>query len=83
MSTIEEVIGLKALDPGLKAYDPKAATLLDEHDPLKEFRKEFKLPTNKGIKATAVQDDLRKPEPRMSSQSWQLANGSVDIAHRG
>ncbi|KAG8954725.1 Kynureninase (L-kynurenine hydrolase) [Tulasnella sp. 424] len=88
MSTIEEVIGLKALDPGLKAYDPKAATLLDEHDPLKEFRKEFKLPTNKGIKATAVQDDLQD-EPcvyfvgnslgPLSKRSQELLNEELDI----
>lgn len=77
MSTVEEVIGLKALDPGLKAYDPQTATLLDEHDPLKEFRQEFRLPTNKGIKATAVQDTLRKYRPRISCQSRTLVNSTV------
>lgn len=43
----------------LELTDARVAGLLDEADPLGSFRREFKLPTNRGIKAMRVKESLR------------------------
>ncbi|KAG8996912.1 Kynureninase (L-kynurenine hydrolase) [Tulasnella sp. JGI-2019a] len=59
--TVQQVFADTKLDipKDMDLTDHRFSDALDEQDPLKEFRKEFILPTNRGIGATKVAQDLQ------------------------
>lgn len=77
MSSIEQLIGLAALDADMKFTDPKAAELLDQEDTLKQFRTEFRIPTNKGIGAALVANDFRRSLCSIWLVRWPELTASV------
>lgn len=85
MASIEETLELRLWDKSntLKFDDAQVPALLDDHDPFKDFRREFSLPTNKAIGGALIDATLGTRSQRRSERKLLnlFENGVKTINH--